>query len=307
MISIMNDFHISFDKLIMLDYRGLAALTAVVEEGNFERAAAALSISQPAVSHRLRALEEWAGELLVIRSQPPQATLRGRRLIAHFRQVQLLESGIEIESNAYTPLPRLSIAVNADSAATWLLDALAPLMTTPKCLIDLRIDDQDVTLGYLCEGQVIGCITSCGDAVAGTTVEALGIMSYLCVATPGFVSRWFPDGLTASATAVAPALLYNRSDRLHERYLQQVGLPIDVPKNFFPSAEGFVSFIKAGYGYGIVPAIQVRHELETGALVELPPREALNVPLYWHQWNIQTPVTRELSVAIADTARRWLA
>jgi LysR family transcriptional regulator (chromosome initiation inhibitor) len=303
----MNDIHILFARLIMWDYRGLAALTSIIEEGNFERAAAALSISQPAVSHRLRALEEWAGELLVIRSQPPQATIRGQRLIAHFRQVQLLESGMEIESKAHTPLLQLTIAVNADSAATWLLDALAPLLNARVCLIDVRIDDQDETLRYLREGRVIGCITSSGDAVAGTTVQRLGNMSYLCVATPEFVGRWFPDGVTALATAVAPALMYNRSDRLHERYLQQAGLPPDVPKNFFPSAEGFVSFIKAGHGYGIVPAIQVRHELESGALVELTPREPLSVSLYWHQWNIQTPVTRALNIAITEAARRWLA
>ncbi|GGY07948.1 LysR family transcriptional regulator ArgP [Pseudoduganella dura] len=290
----------------MWDYRGLAALTAIVEEGNFERAAMALSISQPAVSHRLRALEQWAGELLVIRSQPPQATLRGQQLIAHFRQVQLLESGMEAQLQAHTPMPQLAIAVNADSAATWLLDALAPLLNAPACLIDIRIDDQEETLRHLREGQVIGCITSSGDAVAGTTVEALGNMAYLCVATPAFVQRWFADGVTASATAVAPALVYNRSDRLHERYLRQAGLPPGVPKNYFPSAEGFVSFIKAGHGYGMVPAIQVRHELEAGTLVELTPREALDVPLYWHQWNIQTLTTRALRTAIVEAAQRWL-
>lgn len=291
----------------MWDYRGLAALAAIVDEGSFEGAAAALFISQPAVSHRLRALEEWAGELLLIRSQPPRATNRGQRLIAHFRQVRMLESGMDAELHAHTPRPQLAIAVNADSAATWLLDALTPLLAGAECLIDVRIDDQDETLSHLREGLVIGCITSCGDAIAGTTVEMLGNMSYRCVASPAFVQRWFPDGVTPAAIAVAPALVYNRSDRLHERYLQQAGLSPDVPKNFFPSAEGFVAFIKAGHGYGMVPAIQVLSELEAGVLVELTPRSALNVSLYWHQWNIQTPITRALRTAIVDTAQRCLA
>lgn len=194
----------------MWDYRGLAALAAIIEEGNFERAAAVLAISQPAVSRRLRALGEWAGELLVIRSQPPQTTSRGQRLIAHFRQVQLLESGVATASQAHTPLPRLAIAVNADTAATWLLDALAPLLDEPVCLIDVHIDDQDETLRHLREGRVVGCI-------------------------------------------------------------------------------------------------QVRQELEQGTLVELMPASALNVPLYWHQWNIQTPVTRALRAAIVGAAHRFNA
>lgn len=221
--------------------------------------------------------------------------------------MQLLESGLEAVSQARTSLSELAIAVNADSAATWLLDALAPLMNDSLCLIDVQIDDQDETLRHLREGRVIGCVTSCGDPVAGTTVEALGAMSYVCVAAPMFVRRWFRGGVTRSTIATAPAVVYNRSDRLHERYLQQAGLSPDIPKHFFPSAEGFVSFIKAGYGYGMVPAIQVRQELQAGTLVELTPRAALSVPLYWHQWNIQTPVTQALNTAIVGTAQRWLA
>lgn len=302
----MNSIQLIFIKLIVWDYRGLAALAAIIEEGNFERAATALAISQPAVSHRLRALEEWAGELLIIRSQPPQATPRGQQLIAHFRQVQLMEFDVEEELLKRVQLPQLAIAANADSAATWLLDALAPLLEEPVCLIDVLIDDQDDTLRYLREGRVVGCITSSDTAVAGTKVEALGAMSYLCVAAPKFVQRWFPDGMHKAAIALAPALVYNRSDRLHERCLRQMGLPIDVPRNFFPSAEGFVSFIEAGFGYGMVPAIQIRQQLAQGTLVELRPDSALTVQLFWHQWNIQTQVTRALQSAIVGAAHRLL-
>lgn len=104
------------------DYRALAALDAIIEHGSFERAAAALSISQPAVSHRLRALEQDVGELLVVRGHPPQATARGERLIAHYRQVALLEAGLDAGALPPAQTPRLAIAVNADSAATWLLE-----------------------------------------------------------------------------------------------------------------------------------------------------------------------------------------
>ena len=42
----------------MLDYPALAAVAAVVREGSFERAAAALGVTPSAVSQRVRALEE---------------------------------------------------------------------------------------------------------------------------------------------------------------------------------------------------------------------------------------------------------
>ena len=290
----------------VLDYRGLAALDAVVEQGSFERAASALSITQSAVSHRLRALEEATGELLVIRSQPPQATARGHRLIAHYRQVLLLEAGLNAEAPEPAALPQLAIASNADSAATWLLDALAPLLTEPACRLDVLLDDQDQTLRQLREGRVVGCITSSPDAVAGTSVVALGIMSYRCVATPAFARRWFPDGLNPQSAARAPAVIYNRSDTLHARYLAQMGLNENVPHNYFPSSEGFVAFIQAGFGYGMAPVIQVREELADGRLIDLAPGTQVDVALYWHRWNIQTPLTRTLNDAIVATAAKWL-
>ena len=290
-----------------MDYRGLAALDAVIEQGSFERAATALSISQPAVSHRLRALEEAAGELLVVRTQPPQATVRGQRLIAHYRQVRLLEAGLQSEAAESAILPKISIAVNADSAATWLLEALAPLLASPLCHVEVLLDDQDQTLRLLREGRVVGCVTSSSEAVAGTSITALGDMSYRCIAAPDFALRWFPDGLTPEAVARAPALVYNRSDTLHARYLRTLGLSKEVPQHFFPSSEGFVSFIQAGYGYGMAPLIQVREELNSGKLLELVPGSELMVPLYWHRWNIQTALTRALNDAIVGTALKWLA
>ena len=289
-----------------MDYRGLAALDAVVEQGSFERAAAALSISQPAVSHRLRALEEACGELLVIRSQPPQATARGHRLIAHYRQVLLLEAGLQPDPGKAAELPSIAIAVNADSAATWLLEALAPVLSAPACRVEVLLDDQDQTLRLLREGRVVGCVTSSEEAVAGTIVMPLGDMSYRCVAAPAFAQRWFAGGLTPASAALAPALRYNLSDTLHARYLREAGLVEDVPHNFFPSSEGFVAFLKAGYAYGMAPWIQIRDDLARGTLVELRPGSELKVQLYWHRWNIQTPLTRALNDAIVETARMRL-
>ena len=105
-----------------VDYRGLAALDAVIEYGSFDKAAAALSITQSAVSQRIRMLENSAGELLIVRSQPPAATEAGQRLIAHYRQVQLLEAALTAFPHAgpgAPARPEIAIAINADSAATW--------------------------------------------------------------------------------------------------------------------------------------------------------------------------------------------
>lgn len=290
-----------------IDYRGLAALDAVVEHGSFDKAAAFLSITQSAVSQRLRMLENLAGELLLLRSQPPQATAAGHRLIAHYRQVRLLEAALDNTSRSGSGRPELAIAVNADSAVTWLQEAVTPLMAAGDCLLHITMDDQDHTLAMLREGRVFGCVTSETAHVAGTTATPLGRMRYHCLASPAFAARWFADGLSAASVADAPALDFNRKDALLSRFIAQAtGYQGRYPHHSFASSEGFVRFLEAGFAYGMAPQLQCAAQLAAGTLVDLAPGRVLDVPLIWHMWDIQTPFTKALSEQVIDTARHWL-
>ena len=60
------------------DSDALECLAAIVEEGGFERAALRLSVTQSAVSQRLRALEAQVGTVLLVRSRPIKPTSAGR-------------------------------------------------------------------------------------------------------------------------------------------------------------------------------------------------------------------------------------
>nr|WP_319121245.1 LysR family transcriptional regulator [Pseudomonas aeruginosa] len=59
-----NPADLSLGKLILFDYKLLAALAAVVEQGGFERAAQALGLSQSAVSQRIKLLASLTEHLL---------------------------------------------------------------------------------------------------------------------------------------------------------------------------------------------------------------------------------------------------
>ena len=110
------------------DYRTLQALDAVIRERGFERAAQKLCITQSAVSQRIKQLENMFGQPLLVRTVPPRPTEQGQKLLALLRQVELLEDEwLGDEQTGSTPL-LLSLAVNADSLATWLLPALAPVL-----------------------------------------------------------------------------------------------------------------------------------------------------------------------------------
>ena len=290
-----------------VDYRGLAALDAIIEYGNFDKAAAALAITQSAVSQRLRMLEHSAGELLIVRSQPPVPTAAGQRLIAHYRQVRLLEAALLQATPGGAATAEIAIAVNADSAATWLQEAITPLMLRGDCMLHIRMDDQDHTLSMLREGRVYGCVTSESAQVAGTSSTPLGQMRYLCVASPAYAKRWFPQGMTAQAVQTAPVMIFDRKDALQERYIARyTGYTGSFPHHAYASSDGFLRFVAAGFGYGMLPVLQCEAGLRDGTLIDLTPGHYFDVPLIWHRWDIDTPYTRQLSERIIGTAQRWL-
>ena len=78
----------------MLDARQLQALAAVVEHGSFTAAAQALALTVAAVSLRVKALEAQLGQRLVVRGKTVRATPAGQALLAHVKQVQLMEADL---------------------------------------------------------------------------------------------------------------------------------------------------------------------------------------------------------------------
>ncbi|MDX2494508.1 MAG: LysR family transcriptional regulator ArgP [Desulfuromusa sp.] len=294
----------------MLDYKQIEALAKVIQEGGFERAAQALFLTQSAVSQRVRQLEESCGQILLSRTTPPQPTAAGKQLLKHYQQVKLLEEGLSSELLSPSPakMTTLAIGVNADSLAHWFIPAISPILQRMDLLIDLRVDDQEQTHNYLREGGVIGCVSTEAGAMQGCRVEKLGTMIYRLLATVNFIERWFPDGLSLEASRQAPAVIFNRKDRLHYRFFEQyLGMtPEALTAHFIPAPEQFFQVIAAGYSYGMVPDWQGAELLKTDQLRELMPGATLKVDLYWHFWNLAARPLLEFSDQLVTEARKVL-
>ncbi|SUI27095.1 chromosome intitiation inhibitor [Salmonella enterica subsp. enterica serovar Derby] len=148
------------------DYRTLQALDAVIRERGFERAAQKLCITQSAVSQRIKQLENMFGQPLLVRTVPPRPTEQGQKLLALLRQVELLEEEwLGDEQTGSTPL-LLSLAVNADSLATWLLPALAPVLADSPIRLNLQVEDETRTQERLRRGEVVGAVSIQHQALA---------------------------------------------------------------------------------------------------------------------------------------------
>ena len=80
-----------------LDLAQLRALRAAVDAGTLDGAARALHVTPSAVSQRLKALEQAAGHVLLVRSRPVRVTEPGRALLRLAREVDLLAADAERE------------------------------------------------------------------------------------------------------------------------------------------------------------------------------------------------------------------
>ena len=299
-----------------VDPDALECLAAIVEEGGFERAAQRLSITQSAVSQRLRALEAQVGSVLLVRSRPLRLTSAGQLLIKHARQMRLLRADLERDLQELAPSSihgardeeRISIAVNADSIATWALPALDALARQGLPL-EIVTDDQDFTHEWLRDGKVVGCVTTVRQALRGCKVVPLGAMPYVAVAEPRYAAARLPKGLNAHNFRSIPFVAFNRKDDLQAEFVAKaLGLKrLALDQMFVPSSEGQVRAVLAGWGVSVVPQLLVGGLLQQGRLANVAPAMTLPVQLYWHCWNLSSQVLERLTAALTDAGAAALS
>jgi LysR family transcriptional regulator, chromosome initiation inhibitor len=298
------------------DPAALEALAAIVEEGGFERAAQRLSITQSAVSQRLRALEAQVGTILIVRSRPLKPTAAGRLLLKHTQQLRLLGADLERDLHELAPATRggprqeerISLAINADSIATWALPALDALARQGLPL-EIITDDQDFTQEWLREGQVLGCVTTVKQALRGCKVLPLGAMNYVAVAEAAYAREHLQQGLTRHNFRDVSFVAFNRKDDMQAEFVGRAfGLKrVSLQQLFVPSSEGQVRAVLAGWGVSVVPELLVRGLLAQGALVDASPGTRVPVQLYWHCWNLESALLDQLTTALREAARATLS
>lgn len=285
----------------MFDRASLAALAAVLDSGSFELAAARLNVSQSAISQRIKKLEDQTGAILVRRTRPATATEDGLRLQAHAETLNLLERDIaSAMGHAPQALDRpLRIAVTADTLASWVLPALPQ---EDRLFYDLVIDDQDHSAALLLSGEVAAAVTAHEVALTGCDVTPLGPLHYAAFASPGFVQTYFSDGINTTSLAHAPALTFNRKDRLQLTWAAAVaGQAVSaLPTHYIPSTHGITEAARVGLGWAVNPLPLVQPLFDSGALMRLRPDIPLETQLYWQ-------VPRQNKVALAGLTKSLTA
>lgn len=290
------------------DYRNLQALDTVIRERGFERASQKLCITQSAVSQRIKQLESQFGQPLLVRTVPPSPTEQGQKLLGLLHQVEMLEEQWLTGENGGAPPLLLSIAINADSLATWLLPALKDVLDQSPVRLNLQVEDETRTQERLRRGEVVGAVSIQPKPLPSCLVDRLGALDYLFVSSPEFATRYFPKGVTRQALLKAPAVSFDHLDDMHQAFLQQnFGLaPGSVACHIVHSSEAFVQLAKQGSVCCMLPHLQVMQELKEGSLIDLTPGLYQRRMLYWHRFAPESRLMRCVTDALLESGHRVL-
>ena len=321
-----------------LNLEQLRTLVAVVDHGTFDAAAAALNVSAPAISQRIRALEDSSGRVLVRRDKPVLPTPAGEALLRTARQMLHLEQAAEVELAAHdtgsdagggagelgdeeAPMLSLPVAVNSDSLAAWFLSALAAADCGPRVLFDIRREDEAHSAELLRSGEVMAAVTSEAKPVQGCRAVPLGVMRYRACATQALAEQYGLAGigglLERDPTAgqqlrrerlrVMPRIDFDLRDAMQSTFYRNLtGEEPSPHSHSIPSTAEYTSAVRYGLGWGLIPE-QIAHEyLDSGALVDFSPDAPHEVQLYWQHWRIRSMVLDQLTAAVTATAAAML-
>ncbi|MCO6381349.1 LysR family transcriptional regulator ArgP [Oceanicola sp. 502str15] len=282
----------------------LLALHAVLRTGSFEAAAAALGVTPPAISQRIRKLEEQMGTPLIRRTTPCEPTRTGARLYRHAEEMGLLARALAADLGQPAAPATLRLAINADSLATWFIEAMAGV---EGISFDLVVDDEDHSADWLRRGEVLAAISAQPGPVQGCDVLPLGALRYHATCAPGFADRHFPRGVTAEALARAPCLTFSIKDRLQIQWMEAAtGTTPAPPLHILPATTAFIDAARAGLGWGMNPAPLAAPHLANGSLTEPKPGLTIDRPLFWLTSRLAAPALSDLTASVKRAAARHL-
>jgi LysR family transcriptional regulator (chromosome initiation inhibitor) len=283
---------------------GVEALVAIADHGTFDAAARALHVTPSAVSQRIRALEREVGQVVVRRGTPCRPTEAGAALVRLGRQVRLLDDEARVAMKDHVGQVEVTVAVNADSLATWFRDVLAEVARREDLVVKLVVEDQAYSAELLRSGEALAAVTSDPHPVQSCSSEHLGFLRYRPAATPEVAERWRSG--RGHDWQRMPVVVFNSKDALQHDVLRARGVTEPDAMHLVPTSADFHEAVRSGLGWGMLPEPQLLPDLAAGRLVTLGGRTHDDVHLHWQRWRIDSAALATLTEAVRRSARAHL-
>ena len=262
-------------KARVFDTRQLLAFAALARVGSFTRAAHELHLTQSAISHAIKALEEEAACRLFERAgRRVTLTQAGEQLARHVDRIlaEMKTARTGLEELSRWGHGRLRLGASTTACQYILPTVLREFKQSfPKSVISVEPGDHARQVDLLQQNRIdlALMLEPAGlKELSGVPLFADEMVFLLAPSHP-----WARAGRVQRAALEGETLiLYNQASytfRLVKEYFQAEGLPL---ANFIElgSMEAIKELVKVGLGIGVLAPWVARAELEAGALVSLP-------------------------------------
>jgi LysR family transcriptional regulator, chromosome initiation inhibitor len=279
---------------------GVEALVAIADHGTFEAAARALHVTPSAVSQRVKALEREVGRVVVRRSTPCVPTEAGAAIVRLGRQTRLLAEETQAGLAEDGARVEVTVAVNADSLATWFRDVLTDVGARQDVRLRLVVEDQAYSAELLRRGDALAAVTSDPQPVQGCRSEHLGFLRYRPAAAPALAAA-YAHGRSHDWQRM-PVVVFNAKDELQHDFLAARGVTRPDVVHLVPTSADFHEAVRRGLGWGMLPEPQLAPDVRDGRVVTLAGRAHHDVHLHWQRWRIESSTLSELGAAVRRAA-----
>lgn len=255
-----------------MDLRQLEAFVAVATLGSFKAAANRLSLTQPAISARISALEAEIGEELFRRDvRPVGLSDRAKRMLPYAEK--MIELSQHIRPSTIRPhdkiVERLRIGTNSSLVRGWLPQLSWRLhQAIPNVIIDYEVGASHRLRDGMRSGALDVCLMHAPSDMPGIRRHHICDMRAIWAARPEVVPSRY---LAVEEFAKRNVIIFgpeSPSALIFESNMQRRGLwPVNhISTNY---ADIIVSHIKHADFVGMLLCDCIIHELNNGSIVEV--------------------------------------
>jgi LysR family transcriptional regulator, low CO2-responsive transcriptional regulator len=257
------------------EIRHLVAFTTVLEAGGFTKAARALNLTQSALSHQIKTLEDQLGvEVFARIGKRTILTQAGESLLKHAAVVlrELADARQDLLELRDPGRGRLRISASGYSCYLLLPRILQEFKAEyPRVELSVSADYTGEAVQHLLEGMSDIALLIAPSSVHNLTIVPLATDELFVTVPAGHPwakrrrVRW-----TDLATQVL--ITYNKASQTHQSLLQRLAKEgASVPETMeVREAEAVTEMVKVGLGIAVLPRWVVQADLQAGRLIALP-------------------------------------
>lgn len=259
----------------VFDSRQLLAFAALARLGSFTRAAQELYLTQSAVSHAIKALEEQAGCRLFERSGRRVAlTQSGEQFLRHVDKIlgEMKSARRGLDELSRWGHGRLRLGASTTACQYILPTVLREFKQSfPKCVISIDPGDHARQMDLLLNNRIDLALMLEPDGVKELAFVPLFGDEMRFLVAPSHA--WARAGRVQRDTFEEQTMiLYNHTSytfRLVKDYFREEGLPLSNVLEL-GSMDAIKELVKIGLGVGVLAPWVATAEITSGALVSLP-------------------------------------